>query len=114
MIEPQDVKFAKCPACGGTEFLSETLGEGVKKCGLMRPEMECYYEIKQGVVKDDTRVVNMPIGSSLPGYTVYLDICLACGNLCVRKIEYTKAKLRLQNPIPGIQIPGIPKRPGMN
>ena len=106
-----DIKFPKCPACGSTKFLSETLGEKVKKRGLMRPELECYFEIKQGIVKDDTRVVNMPIGSSLPGYIAYLDICLECGTLSARKIEYKKASMKLPNTI---QIPGevVPRMPG--
>ena len=104
-------KFPKCLGCGGTEFLCEMLSKKMKKRGLMRPEYEVYFEMKQGVVKDDSLIMNLPIGDSVPSFTVFSDICLQCGRVCTLKIIEGKAEKKLPSQI---QIPGkvMPKMQG--
>lgn len=92
--------FDKCPNCGSTERLAESLAKEVKERGLMRQELENYVHILDGVIQDPQRASMLPIGSSMPAFTAHMDICRNCGAYYSVKILGGRA----------VKMPGPPPR----
>jgi hypothetical protein len=87
--EPEIMEF-KCPACGSGNRLAGSLAEKVKESGWMRPDLNFYASIVTGVVLDQQMEPRIPIGSSIPGYHICLDVCLDCGCYYAAKVEIIK------------------------
>lgn len=76
-----------CPACGSPDRLGQRLAQKVKDRGLMRPELGYYAWQVEGVVRDPTKELVVPIGSKLPAFRIFVDACLQCGCLYAAKVE---------------------------
>lgn len=81
-------QFTKCPCCGSEDRFLEQLGNELKARGLAREEWNFHLDVKQGVVVDQTKAANIPIGSEVPGYGLITDICMDCG--CVYAVDITR------------------------
>lgn len=88
--------FDKCPVCGSAERFLETLSQELKDRGLARQEWNMRYDARQGAVYDADRTIMIPIGASLPGYSIETDICMNCGTVyavSLRRLEGKTAAL---------------------
>jgi len=90
--KPELIGEFDCPVCGSKERFCESLAKEVKEKGWMRPEMNFYAQIWQGAVSDDLWVHKIPIGSKVPSYHIYVDVCMGfpgkpCGCIYAVKLE---------------------------
>lgn len=85
--KPELIAEFDCPACGSNERFGELLANEVKDKGWMRPELNFYVQIWQGAVWDELWAHKIPIGSRVPAYFIYVDVCLKCGCIYAAKLE---------------------------
>ena len=90
--KPELVAEFDCPVCGSKERFCESLANEVKEKGWMRQECNFYAEIWQGAVYDKSWAHKIPIGSNVPAFYVYLDVCMGfpdkpCGCVYAVKLE---------------------------
>jgi len=85
--KPELVAEFDCPVCGSSERFCESLAEEVKEKGWMRPELNFYAQIWQGAVSDQLWAYKIPIGSKVPAFHIYVDVCLKCGCIYAAKLE---------------------------
>ncbi len=102
--------FLDCPNCGSTSRFLQTLGDKVRERGITRPEWSMFFDVREGVVSDQTRDAMIPIGSEMPTFLIYTDICLDCGTIYAVHIEEGTAKKGVRPQ----QIPPGPLSPGTN
>jgi len=101
----------KCPVCGSKRRFVEELAKTEKEEGRMRRGLGfCTHIIRDSVV--DREMVNqMPYGTEIPLYEVWMDICLGypdkpCGNIYAVKIVKDTATKKPKLEMPGDQMPG--------
>jgi hypothetical protein len=70
--------FDKCPECGCTERVFESMGKEVTGLGLSRPDWKFTFDVRSGIV-EDVKAPKVPIGTELPTFSVMTDICGNCG-----------------------------------
>ena len=85
--KPELIAEFDCPACGSKERFCESLAEEVKEKGWMQPDLNFYAQIWQGAVSDKAWAHKIPIGSKVPAYFIYVDVCLKCGCIYAAKLE---------------------------
>ena len=102
-------EFTKCPCCGSEDRFLEQLGNELKDRGLAREEWNMHYDIRQGVVLDQTKEAAIPIGSEVPGYGIMTDICMDCG--CIYAIDLTRSDVKKSiAPLPPMMPPNRAQR----
>lgn len=90
--KPELVAEFSCPVCGSKERFCESMANEVKLKGWMRQECNFYAQIWQGPVYEKAMAHMIPIGSKVPAYYVYLDVCMGfpdkpCGCVYAVKLE---------------------------
>jgi len=90
--------FNQCPACGSKERFFEQLAQELKDRGIAKAQFNFSYDLKKGVVIDQTTVARIPIGSELPGYEFQTDICMECGCIYATRLRRIQAKRTLEPP----------------
>lgn len=106
--EPKIIEFDSCPNCGSKERLAGKLAEEAKKKGQMRKDLNFYANIRMGVVKDPQMEHKLLIGSSVPAYGIFWDVCLQCGTMYAVKVEIGEAVKGLKPPPQQKLPPDIP------
>ena len=56
-------KFTKCPCCGSEDRFLEQLGNELKERGLARDIWAYHMDVREGIVVDEVKKANIPIGS---------------------------------------------------
>ena len=93
-------EFKVCPACGSKERFFETLVADLRERGLTSPGWGYYLDAKRGVVFDKTKEAVLLIGSTMPAFAFYSDICVDCGTIYVVKLQKMTAQKSLDVPVP--------------
>ena len=90
--------FSICPVCGGTHRFCEELGQELKDRGLARPEWNMRFDSRQGMVIDPSKAILMPVGISLPGFSIVTDICMDCGAIYAVELSRLEGKTSAMRP----------------
>ena len=109
-MEPITRKFEQCPNCGSDQRFLEVLTNNLKDRGLARPNWSFYFDSRNGVVVDKAKEAAIPIGSKVPSFTIYTDICLDCGTIYAVYLgsgEVTKTIMPPKLSGPGDMPPGF-------
>ena len=100
-MEPNfEAKFGTCPNCGSKERFLEQLGEEAKAKGFARPEWRMMYENRSGAAIDQAKANSIPIGSSVPGFDIEVDICMNCGTMYAIKLKRLTIAVKAPSPQP--------------
>ena len=106
MPEEIVVQFDKCPACGSKRRFVEGLADEVKDKGWMRPDLNFFANIINGIVRENTAQMEqkIPIGSKVPSYVICLDACVDCG--CIYAVKLSRGEAQKTVPLgPNMKIP---------
>lgn len=105
-------EFKKCPRCGSTARMMETLGKEMKEQGLIGEDLDVGLNEMGGPLVDPRKANQMLSMSTRPGHFAMRDVCLSCGEIYVVKI--TRKPVVLGVGVPP-QAGGLnPTGPGMN
>ena len=84
--EKEILNITNCPNCGSEHKLAGDMAQKEKDEGRMAPGVDNSIMILSKVVADDKWLKTMPFGSSVPSFTVLLDICTDCGTVYAYKV----------------------------
>ncbi len=83
--------FDKCPACGSTERIAESIGEQEKAKGKIRETARFAVFTQAVIIADPTRIV-----ISAPMLNAGYDVCMKCGAVYCTFAELTTAQPRFK------------------
>jgi len=98
-------EFDQCPVCGSNNRFCEQLGNELKERELASRLWVFRYDVRQGMVQDNSFQSKVLIGSTVPGFIIHTDICMDCG--CVYAVSITRIEGEIKATLP-------PPRPGKN
>jgi hypothetical protein len=106
-------EFDRCPNCGSSEKLMESIADEQRKKGLIGKDVKYGLHELGGPVLDGRMVGKLLIGSKVPEAYCLLDCCLACGTIYATRITrgelpaYSRRK-------PGKGLPPFQMPPGIS
>jgi hypothetical protein len=94
-------EFDKCPNCGSTEKLMESIADEQRKKGLVGEDVKYGLDDLGGPVLDGRMVGKLLVGSKVPAAWCLLDCCLNCGTIYATRITRGEMPLQVVQTPPG-------------
>ena len=85
-MQTHNLEFDQCPNCGSKRQFMAALTKELKELGYARKEWNFYFDSRVGPVVDKAMEGKIPLGSMVPSYLVYTDICMDCGTIYAVKL----------------------------
>lgn len=97
---PEELKFplnyTKCPVCGSTKRVAETLVKQEQEKGKIRPGVNTFLFMQQTLVMDPSKIL-----VSVPVLLTFYDVCLDCGTVYCVHAELGQGTPQMKQPPPG-------------